>query len=124
MPMAGKSGTRDDPIVIDDAQAPESHVRRIMVIREREGMPAVEPALAALTARHAIAKLDHVCLLLRRSSKCAVGCSPRWAVGHRWAPRTIHPTSQPRKLPFASADGPTSRERSFGPCVTAVRQVP
>jgi hypothetical protein len=44
MSVHAKSLPRLYAILVDDPQRPESHVRRIVVVGERKGMTAIEPA--------------------------------------------------------------------------------
>ncbi len=41
--MPGEPGARNDPVLIDDPQASETHLRRIVIVCEREGVAAVQP---------------------------------------------------------------------------------
>jgi hypothetical protein len=38
--MWGKPGTRDDPVLIDDPKASETHLRRIAIVREGKSVAA------------------------------------------------------------------------------------
>lgn len=40
-PWVGKPRARDHPILVDDPEAPEPHVLRVSIVREREDMAAV-----------------------------------------------------------------------------------
>ena len=41
--VSAEALTRLDAVFVDDAQRPVAHVARIVIVREREGMAAVEP---------------------------------------------------------------------------------
>lgn len=60
VPMAGEAGAGNDAVLVDDPQAPETHTRRVLIMREGERMAAVQPSRAGLAARHAIAKCYHI----------------------------------------------------------------
>src|SRR5581483_9392182 len=64
--MTRKAGAGNDAVLIDDPKAPKTHVCRVAVIGEGKCVAAVQPALAALAARHSVAKTDHASLLARR----------------------------------------------------------
>ncbi len=48
--MRAEALPRRDPVVVDDAQGAEAHVRRIVVVREGEGVMRVEPAVVGVAA--------------------------------------------------------------------------
>jgi hypothetical protein len=57
--MARETGAGSDPILIDDAKRTETHVRGIVVFREREGVAAVEPAVRSPATVSASSNGDH-----------------------------------------------------------------
>ena len=59
MGMRGKSATPGDDVVIDDAQAAKSHVGGVVVIGERKGESALEPAVVGVAAVRGFAEGDH-----------------------------------------------------------------
>src|ERR1700739_589510 len=46
--MWGGTCTRKDPIIIDDPQTSETHLRRIAIVREGKSVAAVQPSGAGL----------------------------------------------------------------------------
>src|SRR5439155_15590570 len=57
--VAAERGAGLHAIIIDHPQGSEPHVRRVVVLAEREGVPAVEPAPVRAAARLGGSKLDH-----------------------------------------------------------------
>ena len=57
--MAGKPGTRNDAVLVNDPQTPEAHVRRVLIMPERESVAAVQPSRPALAPRHPISEGNH-----------------------------------------------------------------
>jgi len=57
--MARETGAGSDPIIIDDAKRTETHVRGIVVFREREGVAAVEPTVSSPATVSASSNGDH-----------------------------------------------------------------
>ena len=39
---------RSNPVIVDDAQGAKAHVRRVVIVREGEGVIAVEPAVIGM----------------------------------------------------------------------------
>src|SRR5262245_61607747 len=73
-------------ILVDHAQRAEPHVLRIVVIRERKRVPAVEPAMLCMPALSRFANRDHVVLWAPRGCPCSgpapghyLPCVPRSA---------------------------------------------
>src|SRR5690606_35306115 len=50
VPVRGEPGAGRDPVLVDHAQRAEAHPRRVVVVPERERVPAVEPAGAHVAA--------------------------------------------------------------------------
>ena len=48
--VRAEAAARGDVVLVDDAQGAEAHVRRIVVVREREGVARVEPAVVGVPA--------------------------------------------------------------------------
>ncbi len=51
MPVLGEPGSRLDDVVVDHPQRTEPHVLGIVVLRERERVAAIEPAVIGVSAR-------------------------------------------------------------------------
>jgi hypothetical protein len=54
-----ESLSRLDAVLVDDAQRTEAHVRGVVVLAERERVPAVEPAEIGAAARVRESRRDH-----------------------------------------------------------------
>lgn len=50
MRMIGETGARCDDVLVDHTQAAEAHVGGIVVIREAEGVIAIQPTVIGVTA--------------------------------------------------------------------------
>src|SRR5262245_25883833 len=59
MPVRRKPPASYDTVLVDHAQAPEAHVRRIVVLGERERVARVEPAVVEMAALGRGADADH-----------------------------------------------------------------
>src|SRR5207247_3918298 len=64
--VAGEPGARSDAVLAEDPQAPEAHMGRVSIMREREGVAAVQPSSPGLATRHAISEGNHRFLLTSR----------------------------------------------------------
>src|SRR5438105_331793 len=60
MRMSPKAAPALHPVFIDHAQAAEAHVRRIVVIRERECMECIQPAVIGVATLICLPDLDHL----------------------------------------------------------------
>ena len=57
--MRGEAAARRDPVLVDHPQRAEAHPVRVVVMPERKGVPAVEPAHFDATAFGRRARNDH-----------------------------------------------------------------
>src|SRR5215471_1643722 len=57
--VAWEPAARNDAILVDHPQTPEAHMGRVLIMREREGVAAVQPSSPGLAACHSIAKGNH-----------------------------------------------------------------
>src|SRR5215469_1881791 len=57
--VAREPGAWNDAVLVDDPQASEDHMRRVLVLPESEGVAAVQPSRPGLTSCHSIAKDNH-----------------------------------------------------------------
>lgn len=48
--MRPEAQARRNPVVVDDAQGAEAHVRRIIIVREGKGVIRIEPAVVSVAA--------------------------------------------------------------------------
>src|SRR5262245_31136356 len=89
-------------ILVDDAKIPETHVARIEVVSEREGVTAVEPVELRAPALAGLAYRDH-----RPSLVTAPGPFPSWDPRGEdaRARATNHPASRMPSPPQTSASG-------------------
>src|SRR5215831_9118195 len=71
--VAGEPGAWNNAILVDDPQAPEAHMGRVLIMREGESVAAVQPSSPALAARHAISKGNHRFLLWHRGKDVTTG---------------------------------------------------
>jgi len=44
-----------DAVLVDDAQVPEAHVVRVVIVGKREGVIAIEPSVLGMAAVEALA---------------------------------------------------------------------
>ena len=58
MGVRAEALARRDGVVVDDPEAPISHVLGIVVVSEGEGMPGVQPAVIGVAAVHGAAHRD------------------------------------------------------------------
>jgi hypothetical protein len=73
MRVARETGAGSHPVLVDDAQGTETHVRGVVVVRERERVAAVEPAERSAASVSAWSNRDHrpsPALRLRRGFPC------------------------------------------------------
>src|SRR5262245_53968525 len=59
MTVGAESTIRLHPVVVDDPQRAEAHVRRVVVVAEREGVATVEPVDAGAAALVGGSNVDH-----------------------------------------------------------------
>ncbi len=59
-----EAAARRHAVLVDDAQRPEVHVGGVVIVAEREGVAAVEPAEIRPSPLVGFAKGQHVCLLV------------------------------------------------------------
>ena len=59
MAVGAETGARRDAVFVDDAQVPEPHVVAVQVVREREAVVALEPAVIGVAALFGFAKRQH-----------------------------------------------------------------
>jgi hypothetical protein len=57
--VRAEAGARRDGVVVEDAQVAEAHVRRVVVVGEREAVVAVEPAVVGVAAVAGLAEGEH-----------------------------------------------------------------
>src|SRR5437762_13951048 len=57
--VRGEALTRLDTVLVDDAQPTEAHVRRVVVVRERERVARVEPAVVEAAALPCLSHRNH-----------------------------------------------------------------
>src|SRR5215472_15498250 len=57
--VTGEPGARNDAVLVNDPQASKAHMRRVLIMCEREGVAAVQPSSPGLAARHSIAEDNH-----------------------------------------------------------------
>src|SRR6185436_5249268 len=57
--VGAEAGAGGDGVVVDDAQVAHAHVGRVVVVGEREGVEALEPAVVGNTAVFGFAQGDH-----------------------------------------------------------------
>ena len=50
MAVRAEAAARGDAVLVDDAQVAEAHVARVVVVGEREAVPALEPAVVGVAA--------------------------------------------------------------------------
>jgi hypothetical protein len=65
MGMRAETFTGGDAIVVDYAQRPKSHVRRVVIVRKGKGMPGIEPATVGVTAVAGLPDSNHVSFSLQ-----------------------------------------------------------
>ena len=61
VPVRAEAGAGGDGVVVEDAQVAEAHVRRVVVVGEREAVVAVEPAVVGVAAVLRLADGEHRC---------------------------------------------------------------
>ena len=79
--MRRETATRGHPVVVDDAQGPEPHVVGIVIMAEREGVPAVEPAEVCATAIGRPPDLELHDVLHCREASLAPAMALNWVPG-------------------------------------------
>jgi hypothetical protein len=62
--MRAEAFARCDAVVVNHSQCMESHVRRIVIIREGKRMPGIQPATVGVAAIFRAPDQDHVCFSL------------------------------------------------------------
>src|SRR5438128_312742 len=59
MPVCAEPLPRAHPVLVDDAQRPEAHLFWIVIVTERERVPAVEPPEVGGAAFRRLSYIDH-----------------------------------------------------------------
>jgi len=66
MAMRGEATTGGDDVLVDDAQGTEAHVLRVVIVREAERMPGLEPAMVGVATLGGSAGLQFHPIYLKR----------------------------------------------------------
>ena len=66
---------RRNPVVVDDAQGAEAHVRRVIIVREGEGVISVEPAVVGMATLIGSSNIQFSCCRFHAHTIAAVNDS-------------------------------------------------